>query len=140
MRKTRENETAGSRPQFLTCVHFSYNIGSLRCFPALSLYASFIRDHRARGQTPREPIRMPGRMGTPGSFSTGEAGSDAQPKTNSETCVTIRTRRQAQSVGGWLARNHYGSTGGKGGKGANLSLTAKHALPGAFSASPLPTG
>ncbi len=42
------------RLQYLTLAHYSYILRLLRCFSALSLFASFIRNPRAR-RTPRGP-------------------------------------------------------------------------------------
>ena len=45
-------------------MYLSYNTGSLGCFPALSLYASFIRDQKGAADTAR-----PGRMHAVGTGS-----------------------------------------------------------------------
>ena len=57
-KKLAKTKLAGSLPQFLTYMDFSYNIGPLRCFPALSLFASSIRDHEGAAVTAR-PVRLP---------------------------------------------------------------------------------
>jgi hypothetical protein len=38
-------------------MYLSYNAGSLRCFPALPLYASLIRDQKGAADTAR-PVRL----------------------------------------------------------------------------------
>jgi hypothetical protein len=53
--KSRENETGDPALQFLTLIHLSYNIGLLRCFHALPLYASLIRDQKVGAGTARVP-------------------------------------------------------------------------------------
>jgi hypothetical protein len=53
--KSRENEICRPQLKFLTYAHFSYIIGSSHCFPALSLFTSFIRDRRRGGSGTSRP-------------------------------------------------------------------------------------
>ena len=67
--KSRKSETGELDHSFLHCVHFSYNDGRWRCVSVLSLYASLIRDQRARAGTaraaPSDCLHLDGTDGSP---------------------------------------------------------------------------
>jgi hypothetical protein len=77
-------------------VHLSYNASLLRCFPALSLYASLIRDQKGAADTAR-PVRP---------LASGRDGLDAP---------ALSRRFQHRNL-----RNYLNSQGGPTDRGCDL--------------------
>ncbi len=69
--KVAKTTLALGKPKLLTGVHHSYKIGLLRCFPAFSLFVSFIRDQKAVPATARGPSgRLPPDGPAPGTATS----------------------------------------------------------------------
>ena len=79
--KVAKTTLALGKPKLLTGVHHSYNIGLLRCFPAFSLFVSFIRDQR--------PCQIPHAARPVACLRTGSIGHCDERVSNILTIFTI---------------------------------------------------